>query len=241
MSVNNFDPYFVLVEPIYRGNVGAVARVLNNFGYTNLRIIGTVPTKGDHYLAVHSEEVMKNIKCFDSLEIALEDMDNIIAVSRRKGRKKKVDISAKNIETFMTDLPRGKTAFVFGRETYGLTDEEADLCPVRCIIPTDNRFTSLNLAQAVAIISYELHNGKIKLTEKAPITLASKHSIKNACSNIIKYLQDLEYFRNGDEIKTQKQLENIFFKSYTSDDNLYFLTKLFHRLTILDKNNCSVK
>jgi len=52
--------YVVLVEPQYRGNVGAVARVMNNFGFLNLRLVGAIPEREDHVIAVHSEDILDN-------------------------------------------------------------------------------------------------------------------------------------------------------------------------------------
>lgn len=146
----------ILVEPVYKGNVGAVCRTMNNFGFPNLRIVGKVPEKEDHYLAVHSEEILEQARLYDDLPSATEDMDLLIAFSRRRGSKKRVDLTADRVAAYVFERLNLRTGLVFGRETFGLTDEEADLCHLRCFIPTAPHFPSLNLSQAVGIVMYEL-------------------------------------------------------------------------------------
>lgn len=226
--------FFILVEPLYRGNVGAAARVMNNFGFDRLRIVGSTPQKEDFYLAVHSETLLRNVETFDSLAEALSDIDLSIAVSRRKGRKKNVDFNADEITGYIGTLPRGNTAFVFGRETYGLKDEEADLCPIRCTIPTHPRFPSLNLAQAVAVIAYHLYNDSLSIDGQAG-TLAGFSEVSAVCRSIVNHLKQINYFKDGDPLNAEKQLKNLLVKSYSTKANLRFLEKMFHRIAVLTK------
>jgi len=230
MSRDN-DKVFVLVEPSYRGNIGAAARVLNNFGFSHLRLVGTIPQKEDHYLAVHSEEIMEQIEIFTDLKTALHDTGVAIALTRRSGKKKKTDLEVRELREFMTALPRAKTALVFGREAYGLKDEEIALCPIRCEIPTDESFGSLNLAQAVAIVAYELFG---ITPEKQPSRkLAGQDNIEKSVNWIISRLTSIGYFRTGDPGNVERLLKSIFLRNYTRDEDLRFLEKMFHRIEVL--------
>jgi tRNA/rRNA methyltransferase len=233
VSAKTTDIFFILVEPVYRGNIGAAARVINNFGFTNLRLVGAIPKKEDHYLAVHSEEIMNRIEIFDDLKGALSDMDAAIAVTRRSGRKKKSDLNSDGIKKFVAELHRGRTAFVFGRETYGLKDEEIELCPIRCFIPTSEEFPSLNLAQAVAIVAYELFDHSHSGDTEAEKSLAGSNKINDSVNDILKNLTNIGYFETGDPGRTEKQLQNILLRSYTTEENLLFLAKLFQRIEVL--------
>lgn len=126
--------YIILVEPIYEGNVGAVARIMNNFCFANLRIVGALPTKNDFYLAMHSTFILENAQVFDNLEAATADLDRVIAFSRRVGKLKPIDFDPKTMAQYASEVKDLKLGLVFGRETFGLTDAEADLCPLRCHI-----------------------------------------------------------------------------------------------------------
>lgn len=90
-NLNNI--YIILVEPIYAGNVGAVARIINNFCIPHLRIVGSIPHKNDFYLAMHSEHIIENAPIFDTLAEAIADLDRVIAFSRRVGKLKPVDMN----------------------------------------------------------------------------------------------------------------------------------------------------
>jgi TrmH family RNA methyltransferase len=153
-ALNNI--YIILVEPIYAGNVGAVARILNNFCLTNLRIVGSIPHKNDFYLAMHSEHIIDTAEMFDSLAEAVTDLDRVIGFSRRIGKLKPVDLNPWGLGEYFYKAPHLKVGLVFGRETYGLTDAEADLCTMRCHIPANPDFPSLNLAQSVALAAWEI-------------------------------------------------------------------------------------
>ncbi|MCB5231051.1 MAG: RNA methyltransferase [Candidatus Cloacimonas sp.] len=224
---------FVLVEPVYRGNIGACARVVNNFGFDQLRLVGTIPQKEDHYLAVHSEEVMEKIVVYDSLSEAVEDCDLTIGLTRRFGRKKRKDLDVSEVGSFVTQFPRKRVAFVFGRETCGLKDDEIDLCQIRCHIPTSDKFPSLNLAQAVAIVAYELYQASIE-GDLEKRYLSGTEEIKGVVDSIVDNLSGIKYFENGDPEVFRKKLENILFKSYVSPENLHFIEKVFSRIEFLN-------
>jgi hypothetical protein len=106
----------ILVEPIYAGNVGAVARIMNNFCFTDLRIVGSVPQKNDFYLAMHSEHILDEAKIFPTLADAIADLDRVIAFSRRLGKTKPVDHSPMQMAAYVHSLPELKIGLVFGRE-----------------------------------------------------------------------------------------------------------------------------
>ncbi len=148
----------ILVEPIYSGNVGAVARIMNNFCITDLRIVGSVPEKNDFYLAMHSEHILEQASLYPKLEDAVAGLDRVIAFSRRLGKNKPIDLTPRQMARYVHSIPKAKIGIVFGRETYGLTDTEADLCPLRCHIPANPEFPSLNLAQAVALATWEIYS-----------------------------------------------------------------------------------
>ncbi len=167
--------YIILVEPIYEGNVGAVARIMNNFGFSKLRIVGSLPTKNDFYLAMHSTFILENTEVFEDLGSAVKDLDRVIAFSRRVGKLKPIDMDPTAMAEYANKIKKLKLGLVFGRETFGLTDAEADLCPLRCHIPANPAFPSINLAQAVAIACWELSSAKaLKPSSQAKALQASE-------------------------------------------------------------------
>lgn len=178
--------HIILVEPIYEGNVGAVARIMNNFSFANLRIVGSLPTKNDFYLAMHSTFILENVQVYDDLKAATADLDRVIAFSRRVGKLKPIDMDPKAMAQYASQVKELRLGLVFGRETFGLTDLEADLCPLRCHIPANPAFPSINLAQAVAIACWEISSVKAQ----KPITKAKALGGKEM-EDLHKYMMDV--------------------------------------------------
>jgi TrmH family RNA methyltransferase len=222
--------YIILVEPIYQGNVGAVARIMNNFELTHLRIVGSVPVKNDFYLAVHSEELLENAEIYPDLLSAIKDLDRTIAVSRRKGRLKPVDLTPEMAGIYTRENQGLKTGLIFGRETWGLTDEEASLCQMRCYIQANPRFPSLNLAQAVAILTYEIYkNNQVK---SIPEESADREQYQNTKSYILDVLQSIDFFQKEEPYNWDHILDHMLARMNPTRQMTHRLKQMFNRIHV---------
>ncbi|API86450.1 RNA methyltransferase [Francisella uliginis] len=159
----------VLVEPSHSGNVGSTARAMLNMGLTNLWLVN--PKKGidDEAIALscHATEVVKSAKIVDSLDKALENIDYVVGTSARVRR---VSLPIEPISKVATNIldkiqkSDEKIAILFGRERTGLLNEELLMSNVHAYIPSNEGYTSLNLAQAVQLVAYEIHKQMIEIT-----------------------------------------------------------------------------
>ncbi|MBV8517816.1 MAG: RNA methyltransferase [Acidobacteria bacterium] len=151
----------VLVEPQEAGNVGAAARAMKNFGFTDLWIVGGKTERTDNvsaWWAVGAIDVVESATRVLTLEEALADCHLTVATTAIRGRQvydpltpsTTADLAAASL----TDAHR--LALVFGREKYGLSGREVMLCQRTASIPTWPEFPTMNLAQSVAIFCYEL-------------------------------------------------------------------------------------
>lgn len=226
--------YIILVEPVYRGNIGAVSRIMHNFSFFNLRIVGKIPEKEDQIMAVHSEEIMNNAQIFPDLKSALADIDRSIVLTRRYGRKKKIDYNPIEMSDYVHHSKHLKIALVFGRETWGLTDEEASLCHLRCYIPANENFPSINLSQSVAVTLYELyaHTYRKKYREKS----ASKEVIDETVNYIKEVLQNIGYFKDAGTENLEQLFTSILFRANISKPVAYKLKAVFNRIHVINKN-----
>ena len=148
----------VLVEPKEAGNVGAAARAVKNTGLGGLRLVRP-PQLGfqARLMAWRSLDVLDRAKAFDSLREALADCRRAVGFTARPQR------SITGIRSLPAVAPailehatRGRTALVFGPEHRGLSRAELGCCQDVVRIPTSPRQPSLNLAQAVLVVGYEL-------------------------------------------------------------------------------------
>lgn len=219
--------YIIIVEPVYKGNVGAVARIMNNFEFNNLRIIGSIPEKDDFVMGVHSEHILSNAMIYESFIEAISDLDRVIAFSRRVGKKKNEDFIASEIGTYIKEARNLKIGLVFGRETYGLTDEEAKLCDIRCRIPANKHFPSINLAQSVTVILYEIYSTKTKNTNNK----STKEHLDTSINYTMEVLDSIDYFKSDpDKQETQDYLYKIMHRANSTKKMSLDLMKMFNRI-----------
>ena len=225
--------HIVLVEPVYRGNIGAVSRIMHNFSFFNLRIVGKIPEKEDQIMAVHSEQIMNNAQIFPDLKSALSDIDRAIVLTRRSGRKKKIDHNPSELAQYIHSSKNLNIALVFGRETWGLTDQEADLCHLRCYIPANEDFPSLNLSQSVAVILYEIYSWNWKNAHKskpAPVEI-----IDETVDYIIDVLNKISFFKNTSQENVKQLFQNLLFKANINKPTAYKIKSVFNRIHVLQK------
>ena len=154
------EPFaIVLFKPKASGNVGAVARALKNMGLSDLRIVAPVDfNRGVAVaMAVHGADVLDSARIYPDLSAALEGCTLTVGTTCRPGPYRS---SAHELREIAGDLAiasrANKVAIIFGPEDFGLTNEELKLCQRLVTIPTAPEYSSLNLAQAVMIVAYEL-------------------------------------------------------------------------------------
>lgn len=155
----------VLVEPREAGNVGAAARVMKNFGFTDLVIVGA---KEKHDLdeksvwwAAGADDLVQNARRVESLAEALTDCHLTVATTAVRQRHVFEQLSPAELanvaqETLGEDH---RLAIVFGRETFGLSGNEIAACQRTASISTSADFPTMNLAQSVGVFCYELGKG----------------------------------------------------------------------------------
>ncbi|PKN72826.1 MAG: tRNA methyltransferase [Candidatus Cloacimonetes bacterium HGW-Cloacimonetes-3] len=223
----------ILVEPIYSGNVGAIARIMNNFTISDLRIVGTIPEKNDFYLAMHSEHILEQAKIFDTLEDAIADLDRVIAFSRRVGKTKPVDMNPRQMARYVHKLPNMQIGLVFGRETSGLTDREADLCAFRCHFPANPEFPSINLAQAVALAIWEVYNLPLDEATKQNTFAVDGRELEKIQNYMLEVLQAIGFFRSYEKTNWETFLKKMMAQLNPNKTMLYRFRQMFNRFHVL--------
>ena len=149
---------FVLVEPQSSGNIGAAARALKNCGFARLVLVAPAcDPLGDEArkFAVDARDVLLAAETAPTLHAAVADAAVVVGTSGLSGKQRRPNW---RLDAFAAELPReaakGPLAFVFGRESRGLTDEELDRCTHLVHFAASESYTSYNLAQAVLLCAY---------------------------------------------------------------------------------------
>lgn len=166
LKIGRDNVVFVLVRPNFLGNIGSIARVMKNFGFSNLYLVDPPRNYQDaeaRKMAVGAFDILKKARVFESLDQALSNCHLTVATSSCQYRTL-IPQYPRDIINILSDLDsttdlfrhEASIAFVFGDERDGLANQEIDLSHHLLKIPVQPDFASLNLAQALGILAYEL-------------------------------------------------------------------------------------
>jgi tRNA/rRNA methyltransferase len=151
----------VLVRPQGMMNVGSVARAMKNVGMTELALVNPAapPSHPDaRVMAVRAHDILEGALIFSRLTDAIADCTWVIGTTRRRGKEREGLIDPRQIAAEIADMAQqNKVAVIFGPEDRGLSNRDLDLCQRLVSIPSHEEYGSLNLAQAVMIICYEIY------------------------------------------------------------------------------------
>ncbi|MGI2032306.1 RNA methyltransferase [Rhizobium panacihumi] len=153
-------PAIILVEPQLGENIGMVARAMANFGLAELRLVNPRdgwPNEKARSAASKADHVIDGTKVYETLEEAIVDLNFVYATTARERYGfKPVRSPVVACQTLQQKFKGGeKTGILFGRERWGLTNEEVALADEIVTFPVNPAFASLNIAQAVLLMSYE--------------------------------------------------------------------------------------
>lgn len=163
----------VLVEPEYEINIGYIARVMKNFGLTELYIVNPKTALSSEALifAAHAKDIVKNAVTVNSIQEAVKGVEVIIGTTAKPAESPRnilrISMKPEDVAGKIKALT-GKAALLFGRESSGLSNEELSLCDLILSIPADKNYPTLNVSHAAAIVFYELYKNKLvdKIQEK---------------------------------------------------------------------------
>jgi len=146
-------------------NIAGTIRAMKNFGLSQLRLVS--PAQWDPWriegIAHDTREIIEATRIHDTLEEALADCTYVVGMTARARRAKRAVARPREIAPELLrralaarEEGSGPVAILYGREDHGLSNEALDLCHRTSIIPTNPEHASLNLAQAVLVMAYEL-------------------------------------------------------------------------------------
>src|SRR5258708_4028147 len=197
-------PIVVLVEPQLGENIGTAARAMANFGLRRLRLVrprDAWPNVHARRAASGADAVLDGAALYDSPQAALADCSFVLATTARAHDQAKPVIGpAEAAREMAPRLAAGETvAVMFGRERWGLMNDEVGLADRVVTFPVNPPFASLNLAQAVLVIAYEWH--KIPTGAALPFAMprrspgAGKEQLFAFFASLERELEKVEFFR----------------------------------------------
>jgi tRNA (cytidine32/uridine32-2'-O)-methyltransferase len=162
------DIRIVLIEPAHPGNIGAVARAMKTMSFSRLVLVRPhrFPSEEADRRAMGSIEILQAAEVVDDLDRAVDDCRLVIGCSARPRSFRHSELDPKQCASQLArETASGDpAALVFGPERMGLANHDLDRCTHQLLIPTNEAFSSLNLASAVQLICYEVF-----LAGRAPV------------------------------------------------------------------------
>ncbi|MBN8982175.1 MAG: TrmJ/YjtD family RNA methyltransferase [Rhizobiales bacterium] len=226
-------PIVILVEPQLGENIGMCARAMGNFGLTRLRIVNPRdgwPNMAAQRAAAGADEILNAAELFSTVEAAVADCSLLFATTARAHDQAKPvvgpDEAARQIAQEIDS--KGTAAILFGRERWGLTNEEVALANRIVTYPVNPAFASLNLAQAVLLMGYEWF--KLATADELPFEMperserASSHQMQTFFDNLIAELDKVEFLRPPEKRDTMLvNLRNIFSRMEPTKQDMHTL------------------
>lgn len=233
----------VLENPQSSKNVGSVCRAMKNMGFNRLYIAGTKEIKLEkaEVTAIHASDLLKTAVFCRSVKETLEGTILSVAVSRRRGKKRKYfsllpeELSKKIIP--LTGDDKEDIAIVFGNEVSGLNDEDLSLCNTVVRIPSSEAFPSLNLSHAVQIICYELHKQASKVSKQCGYKPINRESLDVLCKSITGNLKAIGFFKQVDDSDMRIFFRDIFARSGLSAREAQRMNEIFTKIYGLSKKD----
>jgi tRNA/rRNA methyltransferase len=234
-------PIIVLVEPQLGENIGAAARVMANFGLARLRLVRPRdgwPNLQAQRSASGADRILDGVTLYDTVTAAIADCTVVLATTARAHDQAKPVLGPDAAAQFLAPhVAAGENvAILFGRERYGLENEEVALADRIVTFPVNPAFASLNLAQAVALVSYEWFKlataGALPFAMPLKSQSAPKQQIEAFFANLERQLDLIEYFRPLDKRATMLvNLRNIFARMQPTQQDIQTLHGIVVALT----------
>jgi len=228
----------VLVGTTHPGNIGAVARAMKNMGLSELALVSPKYFPHDEASARASgaEDILERAMVVDSLAEALADCVYVAGASARSRTINWPCMGPRDCaERMIQESGHGKVAAVFGPEKTGLHNDDLDLCHTLLTIPTDPGFSSLNLAMAVQVLTYELRvasmldEGPVFDVEAPP---ATSEEMEHFYTHLEKVLTDIQFLDPDNPRHLMRRMRRLFIRARPDKNEVNILRGV---LTAVDR------
>ena len=226
----------ILCNTTHSGNIGSTARAMKTMGLYNLILVAPAVIIDDqaYALASNARDVVENIQIFTTLEEALKNTTLAYALtSRRREFNHHLFTPKECVNEILVTSVSEKIAIVFGSERSGLTIEQLERCNRMITIPGNPEYFSLNLAQAVQIIAYEIFshlNGGIEHLKTENIRKSTFADNQGILSNLDAIMQKVNYYQNKDQESTLRRLQNILHKSQLNREEVDLIRGILSKI-----------
>jgi tRNA/rRNA methyltransferase len=230
LDVSATAPVIILVEPQLGENIGTAARAMMNCGLGELRVVRPRdgwPNPKALAAASGADEVIQNVRLFDSTAAALADLHRVYATTaRHRGMIKSVVTPRQGAFEMRAAAAHGeRVGVLFGPERTGLVNDDVPLADTILQVPLNPAYSSLNLAQAVLIIGYEWFQAAVDAPARELVTNetrpATKAELLNFFAHLEKELDDCGFLRHADKRPVMiRNIRNLFQRAELTEQEI---------------------
>ncbi len=227
---------FVLVRPSHPGNIGAAARAIRTMGFTRLVLVA--PHKFPHAdvaaLAAGAEDVLEGIVVVPTLAEAIVDCTFTLGCTARRRGVPLPEFMPREaaVRAVQASTQGGEVALLFGNERTGLENDELMLCNAAVHIPSDPAFSSLNLAQAVQVLAYELRLTQLQARPEPDPAVksdlpATAGQMEYFFSHLSQMLKDIDFHKGRSPVTIERRLHRLFQRTGLDQREVRILRGIF--------------
>ncbi|MET0103372.1 MAG: tRNA (cytosine(32)/uridine(32)-2'-O)-methyltransferase TrmJ [Sedimenticola sp.] len=219
----------VLIETSHPGNIGAVARAMKNMCLEHLCLVRPrhYPSAEATARASGADDLLAKAKVYDDLDEALKGCRLVVGASARLRSVEWPQMQPRECaEQAFQEAAEGDVALIFGRESSGLRNSELDRCQFLVHITANEEYASLNLAQAVQVLTYELHVASLQAApagEEVQQDVASAEAMEGFFGHLEQALSDIGFSDPRQSNKLQRRLRRLFFRARPDTEELNIL------------------
>jgi len=218
----------VLVGTTHPGNIGAAARAMKNMGVTDLALVNPryFPDEEATARASGAEDLLDNAAVTENLPDAIADCVYVAGASARARAISWPCLEPRECASkLIEESARGPVAAVFGPENSGLSNEDLDHCDALLTIPTNPDFSSLNLAMAVQVLTYELRAAQAEKPAgcSADVPLATSRDLELFYEHLERVLTDLCFLDPDNPRHLMRRLRRLFIRARPDQNEVNIL------------------
>ena len=229
---------FILVKPQLGENIGACARSMKNFGFTNLHVVSpkiNFPNHKAKATSVGAFDIINKAKVFNETNEAISNFDIIVSLSARRRDINKRHISLNDFVKLLKKNKNSNFGLMFGPEASGLSNKDLSFSNYVLQIPTSPKFKSLNLSHSLTIICYEIFkifNEKLFKKKSTNIKISSKSKINSLIKHLLGLLDEKEFFLPKEKKHSMLlNINNLIYRLEPNDKELRILASIISSLS----------
>lgn len=214
-------------------NIGAAARAMSNFGFSNLRLVNPYPLAfREAKSAVGASALLKRAGEYKTIPEAVADCSLVVGTTAARNRKLDHELHSlqKSARLIRQQLRSGNVAILFGSEKRGLSNRDFSYCHWLVRIPTRDANPSMNLGQAVAVCLYEFARETNPVLKRETPPAAKAAEIDRLTSLLLDSLRASGYIKPASAAATEEKIRRLVRRLKFSPDDAHLLQGIMRQI-----------